>query len=134
MIRNTTARAMQISTMEQWQVEGLHERENKLEHYLPNWNIQKLFHLRSIKDNYGLPEDDLTQHIDYSNRIDSEIDRIGARKMTEGAETSLEWLHAFDWAILYSKPLICWYHSKKSGGLLQRLSKTIPIIFLTVMH
>ena len=131
MIKHTTARAMQISTMEQWQIEQLHERENRIGYYIPNWNIQNLFHLHSIKDNYGVPEDDLGQQADYNNRIDSEIDRIGARKMTEGAETHLEWLHAFDWAILNSKELLDWYHSKgKSGGLLQRLTKAMPMILL----
>ena len=131
MIKNTTARAIQISTMEPWQLEQLHTKENKIGYYLPNWNIQKLLHLKSIKETYGIPDDDLFAHSDYSNRIEGEIDTAGFLSMTEGAETSLEWLHAYDWAVINNKEKINWEYSKgKKGGLLQRLSKAIPAIFL----
>ena len=130
MIKNTTARAMQISTMDDGQIKRLHDKESKLGYYLPNWNIQKLFYLGAIKDIYGIPEDDLSEHIQYQNRIDADIDRIGARGMIEGAESGLDWLHAFDWAIFNNRDQIIWEHSKKGGGLLQRLSKAMPAILL----
>ena len=133
MIKTTTARAMQISTMEKWQIEQLHELEAKRGYILPNWNIQALFHMDTVKDIYGLRDDDLEGQAAYNDNIDKEIERVGIKQMIEGAETGNEWFHAFDWAVLAKRAEISWdYAQNKKGGILSRLAKAVPLILLAL--
>lgn len=124
MIRQTVARALQISTMEIDQIEKLHQLENKKNHLIPNHNIQSLFKLPTIKESYGLSEDDLNSQAEYSQKIESEIERENLRNGVSIALSGLEWIHAFDFVVFNNKNKINWFHSSsKKGSLLSRMSR-----------
>lgn len=56
------ARSMQIAGMEITQINDLHDIERKRGYCLPNWNIQTIFHLPTIKDRWMVPEDGMVAH------------------------------------------------------------------------
>ena len=60
-MRDHVQRAMQISTLELDQLSKVHEIENRLRYLLPNWEIQERFGLPTLKDRYGILDDQENQ-------------------------------------------------------------------------
>ena len=110
-----TARAMQIVLLPENEVHDLHERENKLGHLIPNWNIQEIYHLSTIKAAHHIPDDENAQR-KHSDRIEGEI-RAQKLLNTENNDQSLsspERCHSFDWAVRHSS--IQWTYAGGRGG------------------
>lgn len=131
MIRQTVARALQISTMEIDQIERLHQLEVRKNYLIPNHNIQSLFRLPTIKESYGLSEDDLNAQSEYNQKIENEIERENLRKGVPIALIGMEWIHAFDLVVFGSKEKINWFHSSnKKGSLLSRMSRISSLLMV----
>lgn len=81
------ARSMQIAGMEILQINDLHDRERKCGYCLPNWNIQSLFHLPSVRDRWMIP-DDAGAQAEHAQRIRTRLlsDRIARGDSYEAVE------------------------------------------------
>jgi len=129
-MKNFVARAMQISCMDKIQINELHEIESKRLHCLPNWNIQTLFGLGSLKDLLGIPYDETAQAV-HSQRLDNEITKAGYTKIEMSEETmildSYKWTHAFDLVVHRNHMDINFNYSgpKNIGNITARLSRTV---------
>lgn len=118
-------RAIQISALNPYQLERLHELENKTNYLLPNWNIQEIFGLDSVKYTYNVNTDTCQ---DYCREIEKQIRGIGLEKQVEFEDTWFNYCHAFDWAVMNSRDRIEWKKQGKSGkgnGLWSRLKKEV---------
>ena len=116
-------RAMQIARLEMDQINHLHEIEKKRGYLLPNWNIQDLFHIPTLKESCGLPDEHetLSKH---NRRIESDIKRSGIIAENIKGETELHAWHLYDLAVYNSKDNILWEYSGKS----RRLADSLAII------
>lgn len=103
-------RAMQVSYLTQEQLEKLQTREKIRGYLIPNWNIQSVFGIPSIKERYGIPDNNENQ-IQHNNRIDKELQAKGFLKTGEFYEDGLDWNHAFDWAVFKRAHEIVWDYS-----------------------
>lgn len=118
---------MQIAGMEQDQIEALQKIERERGYLMPNWNIQQLFHIPTVKEKWGIPdkEDLLFVH---HQRIEKEIARLELTKAVDFGSEGFEvmaWTHSFDWAIFNIGNKIIWEYSgpksKKMPGRLQAI-------------
>lgn len=119
-------RAIQISALNPYQLERLHELETKTNYLLPNWNIQEIFGLDSLKYTYNVGTDTCA---DYCREIEQQLKEKGIDKMAEPSDGWLAYSHALDWAIFNNKEIINWDKRGKSGkgnGLWQRLKNGGP--------
>lgn len=117
---DTIIRCIQVSNLNIYQLQRLHEIESKTKYLLPNWNIQEIFGLSDLKHTYGINSDECQEYI---KGIERQLVSIGIEKMAEPGEY-LDYRHALDWAILNNKERINWEttsKSAKSNGLFQRL-------------
>lgn len=127
-MKNYVCRAIQVSAMDQDQVNRLHEREKLCGFLLPNWNIQELFHLSRLRDKYNLPVESelITAH---NGRIERELKEKGFLKTGNYLEGSLDWTHAFDKNVVSRAYEIIWDYAgpqnRRGGGLLKRLENTL---------
>jgi hypothetical protein len=123
-MKDTTARAFQISLMTDDQINKLHEIEKKAGYILPNWNIQVLFGMRSIADSYTIAPENMGRHI---QRVENEIAQLKLEKQVEYGGGWLDFMHSFDWVINANKSSIVWKFKdyRKAGGLMSRLKTGI---------
>lgn len=115
------ARAYQIACMTREQVEQIHAIENQRLYVLPNWNIQKLLHLPSIKERFRLMDDDtlLAQH---HHNLKTKLDEMHLAKTPFGypSDGNVAATHEFDWKVWDRKgdlPFMGGHRGKK--GLLE---------------
>lgn len=125
-MKNSTARAMQIVCLMGEQIEQLHELEKNRGYLIPNWNIQSLFGLPTIKDRFRIPFDDAAQS-NHAMRIESEINKNGFYNVELSHienNMNLDWTHAFDWTIFNNQGKISWdYVGGRTGGVLNRIKR-----------
>lgn len=118
-----TARAFQIACMESEQISTLHAKEKKVGHTLANWNIQLLFNLPTIASKFAFPNslEDLTQHV---TRVENDLEKSGFVNRSDD-QSSLDWLHSFDWTIYNNRGKIVWNSTGPSGytSAVHRLKK-----------
>jgi len=122
------ARALQVSMLTHNQLEELQSREKLQGSYLPNWNVQRLFHLGTIKDKYNIPKEDLGAQADYSERIEEMIKSMGLLSGDGGGfigSGDLEIIHAFDWRIFNNLNLLNFDAEPSSQSVRRRRLKDI---------
>ena len=108
MIKGFVARAMQISLLQELELNLLHSCELKHGYLLPNENIQELLHLPTIKEKYGIPKDNDEAQREHQERIEKELKTNKLIYPREKYDSLLEWQHAMDWGILKNKSKIIW--------------------------
>src|SRR3990167_7485827 len=97
-------RAMQISILNEDQIKRLHDLETICGFAIPNWNIQEIFNISTIKETHDIPFDEelLRLHLE---RIQKEI-RL--TKLLPENGYGLAWVHALDSEIAESGFKITW--------------------------
>jgi hypothetical protein len=124
-MKYSTARAMQIATMEMGQVDRIHEAEIAVGRCFFPHEIQTILGLPEIKERFGLPDTDdgLSAH---RNRIEGELKRIGIDQKVPFADAlTIESVHALDAEIILNKDQIVWEYSggsRKKSNVFSRLS------------
>ena len=113
-MKSYVARAIQISCLTQDQLDRLHERERLCKFLIPNWNIQDLFNLGTLKDKYNHPSEYelLLQH---GARIEKELKDKGFLKVGSYHEDSMDWMHAVDKKVVERAFEIMWDYSGPSN-------------------
>jgi hypothetical protein len=118
-MKNYVARALQISIMSKDQIESLHSMENSIGYLLPNWNIQQLYSLPTIKESYQIPEKEEVFNI-HGSRIESELKNKGLIAVETSDATQLNsdvsWTNSFDWNVHNKKSEIIWEFSSYGYG------------------
>jgi hypothetical protein len=66
------SRAMQIAGMDIGPINDLHDRERERGYCLPNWNVQMLFHLPTIRERWCIPDDEAAQSA-HANRVRGQL-------------------------------------------------------------
>jgi hypothetical protein len=124
-MKGFVARTQLVSYLTREQLEKVQAREKIRGYIIPNWNIQEVFGLPTIKEKYGLPDDNeaLARN---NTRIEAELKNKGFMSTGEYYEGNLEWMHAFDWNVFNRSGEIIWEstggrHGK--GNLVGRLAK-----------
>lgn len=128
-MKDWVARAMQVSYLTREQLEKVHDREKIRGYLIPNWNIQEVLALQTIKEKYYIPEDNelLIRH---NARIEAELKSKGFLKFDEYKESDLDWMHTFDWNVFNRSGEIMWEFagsSKSKSGILNRLNKVMGV-------
>lgn len=113
MIKGHVARAMQVSYLTEPQLRALQEREKMRGYAIPNWNIQDLFHIDSIKDKYGIPNDDEAQ-LKHQTRVEKEMWDHKMFMVEDRESTELEYIHQLDWNVFHKKDLVNWDYQGRS--------------------
>lgn len=134
MIKDWVARAMQIACIaEENEIQGipaeeiikkLHRRERILNYTIPNWNIQEILRIRTIKEHHGIPEDDLEAQETHQVRIERELINAGMRLTRHEDCDSVENIHSLDWMVFKNRDRVDWNYAGsagKRGGILKRL-------------
>lgn len=96
------ARALQVAMLTESQLNDLHHAERNRGFCLPNWNIQEILKLESIKDHYSIPVDDDNAQMQHNRRVKAQIDekKLWATGHSEYiSELNLDATHSFDWAV-----------------------------------
>lgn len=134
MIKDYVARAMQVSMLEQDQLERIHLIENAAHFILPNWNIQSLFDLPEIKDRYDIPEAD-DQQINHHRRIEKELTDKKLIQTGKFYEDKIEMTHAQDWNVWNAKDQILWdYAGSRKTNLKEMLRGSLALLLMAVMR
>lgn len=118
------SRAMQIALLEKKQLEDLHRLETRSRYAIPNWNIQSLFYLPTIKEKCGIPNDDEAQ-ARHSERIEKELFEKNFLRRDERHGCDVESYHEFDWIVFNRRNEIVWDYSgpQARSGMLKALGK-----------
>ncbi len=133
MIKDYVARAMQISMLENDQLERVHILETARKYPLANWNIQSLFGLPEIKYRYEIP-DDPEKQTSHHRRIEDEINRLDLLKTGVFYEDPIERLHVQDWNIFNAKNQIVWeYAGAKRSNLKDMLRVAVGFILVSTI-
>lgn len=125
-MKDFVARAMQVACLDQYQLEKLHKAEQTKGYCFPNWNIQRLFGLKSIKDCLGIPIDEGT-HLAHAQRLENELLDAGYTKIEMTPETMImdawRWTHAFDLVVQRNPKGIDFNYrgQRRSGNFLSQL-------------
>lgn len=107
-MKDFIARSMQMSYLIPDEIQRVHALETKRGYLIPNWNIQQILNAPSIKEKYRLSDESLPSH---AIRIENEL-RFKFKPQFDGTdESSIEWIHALDWAISKKGSLIIWEYS-----------------------
>ena len=124
-MKNYVARAIQVSVMENDQLESVHRLELNKGYLIPNWNIQYLFQLPTVKEKYFILEDDNEAHFKYGARIEKELKEKGFLGTGIFYELDIDWIHSFDWNVYNGKNQLLWEYQGSHGekGILSRLKK-----------
>ncbi len=130
MIKTYIGRAMMVSMLEEPQLINLQDIEKAKGYLIPNWNIQTMYGLSSIKDRYGIPDDSIEQN-SHNKRIMDEIDRLHLKSIDELFPEGLDWIHAFDWNIMAAKNKIVWdfVGAGKRGNIKDLLKVLLVTVF-----
>ncbi len=147
MIKEWVARAMQISCIVNGgvicaSVNGkmvnltpeevllkLHKRERILNFNIPNWNIQEILHIQSIKELHEIPKDDLEAQEKHQERVEKDLIAAGIKfnRYTKDNMDYMDDMHSLDWMVFKNHGKINWHYSGskgKRGGIMQRLEKS----------
>ena len=119
-MRFDISRAMQVACLEEDQLERLHKLENRVNYCIPNWNIQTLFNIPSIKDEHEITNDPHLQekHTMRIKKALMALDLIGEYDIAPSLELGLEPIHDMDKNILSNKAKVIWEYSPSAGGKL----------------
>lgn len=104
----SVARAMQMSYLTMNEIERIHEVEKRCGYCLPNWNVQKILCIPSIKEKYGIPDEDDGAQERHTKRIRNEIYKLLSEEGTSVTQLSPEDTHGFDWIIHDKGPEMIW--------------------------
>ena len=108
-MKDHIARAMLIPMLGEENIKLLHENEKKRGIWFLPFNICGLFHLSTIKERYGIPDDGESQ-ANHIQRIEGEIERLDLR--TTGPYVDrLDWMHFFDWNVHNRQNEMIWDYS-----------------------
>ena len=145
MIKDWVARSMQIAciankglimgqTPEEI-LKKLHKRERLLNLIIPNWNIQDILHLGTIKEDHGIPEDDLEAQELHQKRVERDLIHQGIdfARHTKDNWDFIDDMHCLDWIVFKGVDKIDWQYmgSKgKKGGIMSRLEKGMSVFIL----
>lgn len=126
-MKSYVGRAIQISYMEKEAIQKLQEIENEKKYIIPNWNIQSIFMIPSIKERYKIPEENDAQAI-HSTRIEKELLQKEIVKTGFFYESDVDWMHAFDWSVFKNAHKIVWDYvgqvkNKRGRSILSELEE-----------
>jgi len=139
MIKEWVARSMQIACIANERLiaglnptevlERLHKREIKLKHLIPNYNIQEILHIKSIKYLHEIPDDDLEAQERHQKRVEGDLIAAGI-KFDRNIKDDMDYIddiHSLDWHVFKNHDKINWKFqggsSGKKSGILSRLKK-----------
>jgi hypothetical protein len=117
---NWLARAMQVACLEREQIEKVQTLEMVAFHIIPNWNIQNILKIPSIKDRCGIPdsEDGQGRH---AARVKKDLTAKGWKG--PGEITDIGEMHEFDWTVFNNAGQIVWDHSGGRKSLLAQIGE-----------
>ena len=104
-MKRFASRALQIMEMSQDQMERLHGLEVVTNYVIPNWNIQALFNLSTIKEFVSLSEDTESQ-VAYMIKITNMLKEKNFIKFEEEVSVdggNVEVTHSFDRMVMMRK-------------------------------
>lgn len=134
MIKEWVARAMQIACIEDEEIiQKLHKRERLLNMTIPNYGIQEVLRIPTIKEKHGIPKDDLEAQEFHQERIERELIEKGIRFDRHPKENCdyVDDMHSMDWKVFKNKDLIKWEYSGggngKRGGIMKRLENNFML-------
>ena len=134
MTKDWIGRAIQVAMLNENQLTELQRRENERGYLIPNWNIQTLFGLKTIKENANLNDDDQEGLFRYLARIQSEIEQMGLKGSKFDENTFyFDWCHKFDWNVMNSKENIIWEHSSPRSNLLSRVKRSVALAMMGLL-
>lgn len=112
------SRALQMSCLEEHQLENLHQVEKARGYCVPNWNVQSMFKLPALKEVYFVPDDPSTL-ARYTKQIEDLL-RTKNLLTHEGkgfiGPVNLEATHSFDWGIVRNKSKLIFDYAGRGSG------------------
>jgi hypothetical protein len=119
-------RAMEIARLDETQIRQIHATEKIRGYCLFSCDIQRIFKLPSLKEQYGIPEDQdaLRQH--YS-RVSHFLNEQGLFRV-EGDQSVFskhpEEVHSFDWGVWHKNICSEFYYAgpQKKGSLIKAIT------------
>ena len=122
------ARAMQVGQLaDTYQLEKVHEIENKIGRALINADVQRIFGLPELKYFFGIPDDQVSQRR-HSERIRNELINQHLTKTEAGAlvtAVDLESLHSFDWGVWNQKDELGLFYQGKTQTRSRKLTEAV---------
>ena len=126
-------RAMDIIRLTHFRLEDLHRRERDRDYLFPTWNIQQLYRLPSLKDQYGIPSDrnTLSNHF---KQVEIYLKEKGMFQNDSGQEfyfRNVDSVHDFDWKIWFKRMEMDFSHkdqTKKSNPLKKKVRNLLQVV------
>lgn len=123
------AKAMQISYLNEFQVERIQEIERNRRHVLPNWNIQEILKIPPIRYTHELPDDEKSL-FKHKKRIERELERVAQQEgfsLGNFDETDVESCHKLDNFITAFSGRIVWENmaSRPQKRLSEKLQENV---------
>lgn len=120
-MKTEIARAMQVACLTRDELEKVHARERVRGYLIPNWNIQKVLKIRTIKEIMCIPDNPeaLASH---RERIENELYsneylKVALDNKGNMVQQDVPWQHSVDFMVLNNPKKINFaYMGKKSIG------------------